>query len=124
MTAQEFLESYFAKRQEHEMLWEATWQRELRGFFGEYFLERRAEADKNWAIMPTIVEKVWEDDDTVSFIVEAEGHFTKRYYVEQANGAFLIDRVMVRCEICDGDGKIMEEECELCGGRGWDDWID
>ena len=124
MSAQEFLQSYFAAKQKHEHAWEDIWQRELRGFFGAYFLDRRSEADRNWATIPVIVDAIIEDDDTISFITRGEGHHTKRYFVEKRGDSFVIDRVMIQCDICEGTGEFQEEECELCGGRGWDDWLD
>jgi hypothetical protein len=124
MTAQEFLESYFLIKQKHEAEWEDSWQKNLRGYFGEYFLDLRGEADRNWNMLPKVVDAIVEDDDTTSFITKGEGHHTKRYYVKQLNGGFTIERVMIQCEICDGTGRYDEEQCELCDGRGWDDWLD
>lgn len=124
MSAEEFLQQYFQTKQKHEHAWEDLWQRELKPFFGEYFLERRSEADQNWATLPVIRQQILEDDDTVSFITASEDHHTKRYYVKKHNSAYKIERIMVQCDLCQGTGKYDDEQCELCGGRGWDDWLD
>ena len=131
-TAEEFLERYFALKQQHEQEWEARWQEHIRPFFGEYFLELRSQEDKNWAVLPQIVKTITEDDDTFSFITEADGHHTKRYYVSQNQGKFSIDRIMIQCSLCGGMGQVLQgdsnstilEACPLCDGRGWDDWLD
>ena len=124
MSAEEFLQSYFQAKQAHEHAWEDIWQRELRPFFGPYFLERRSEADRNWATIPAIASRIVESDDTMSFITKGEGHYTKRYYVTKQDAGYRIDRIMVQCDICQGTGEFDGEACELCGGRGWDDWLD
>jgi hypothetical protein len=124
MNAREFLEKYFTTKQRHELDWEETWQRELRPFFGEYFLDRRQDADVHWATIPNIMRSIDENDDTVSFITEGEGHHTKRYYVTNLGDRFAIDRIMVQCDFCEGKGKLDDEECIMCSGRGWDDWLD
>jgi hypothetical protein len=124
MTAEEFLRSYVTAKQHHEHAWEDIWQRDLRPFFGPYFLEQRSEVDRNWGTMPQISKSIIENDDTTSFITGGHGHFIKRYYVTQKNGGFVIDRIMIRCSVCEGTGNYDDEPCELCGGRGWDDWLD
>lgn len=124
MTSKEFLEEYFRAKQMHEHTWEALWQDKLRPFFGSYFLERRAEADQNWATLPMIQKEIVEDDDTSSYITKGEGHYTKRYYVKQHGDRLAIERIMVQCDLCQGTGLFDEAQCELCGGRGWDDWLD
>jgi hypothetical protein len=124
MTAEEFLRSYFAAKQQHEQAWEQTWQQHLRPFFGQYFLDQRQEVDRNWGTIPDVTKSILENDDTMSFITGGHGHFIKRYYVTHKNGSFVIDRIMIRCSICEGTGHYDDEPCELCGGRGWDDWLD
>lgn len=132
MSPQEFLEHYFVLKQQHERKWEETWQEKLRPFFGEYFLELRSQEDSNWAVLPKVIQTITEDDDTVSFISEADGHHTKRYYVSQNQGKYTIERIMIQCSLCGGAGQVLQgdsestvlEPCPLCDGRGWDDWLD
>lgn len=132
MTAQEFLEQYFVIKQKHEHEWEDRWQLDLRPFFGEYFLDLRGQSDKNWAVLPNITDTIIENDDTVSFITKAEGHHNKRYYVTQNKDKFEIERIMIECSLCNGQGQVLQgdahsttmEPCPLCDGRGWDDWLD
>jgi rubrerythrin len=101
-------------------------------FFGDYYLELRSQSDPRWGVLPEIKESITENDDTVSFIVTSEGHHTKRYYVTQNKNQFKIERIMIECDLCNGKGKILQmnepdaelEECPLCDGRGWDDWLD
>jgi hypothetical protein len=123
MTPQEFLQEYLTKRQAHQLAWDEMWGADLKAFFGTYYLERRDEAGRDWSVLPTIVETIQENDDTVSIIVQEE-HYTKRYYIVRENGKYRIDRVMIRCELCDGTGEIEGDKCELCDGRGWEDWVD
>jgi hypothetical protein len=121
--AKQFLQEYLDARVNHEETWRSIFEKNLKKFFSEDYLDN---IQSDWNIDSEIetVTDHYEDDGCWVFETTGYGMGNKRYYLAFDGAGWKIDSILSVCDICGGEDTEECEDCEECEGTGWLEWVD